>query len=344
MHSRYIVKLILLAIVSLFSKASSFDWFRKTTGCPSPELLHPCTCLTTKLVVTCEELFNENVLKAVTNVSKGHGIIGMEFESIALRFIPEDAFEGLDIKILSIKDSSILALSETSRAFSGLENSLESLTVSRCPFVSSWEWSHLANLKRLKELAITESELLEIRSDFLTISHLPLTSLKFLDTKIQYIPNNAFSSFKGLTKIILDQNYLTQVNRALFPRPAKKLISLGLSHNRIRFLPSDMFQDMPALQYLYLGANPLQVLEENSFKPIWKKLTMFVLNDVPLICDCRISWLTKINNGGKFIHARCSTPFRLRGRSIQSLESEEVWCSMYSRDDDGEQLSNDSQK
>ena len=74
-------------------------------GCPNPHRLHPCTCLKSRSVLTCEDLFNEEHFKTITEISRGHGIVGVEFESVAMRFIPEDAFEGLDIKVSSFLNS-----------------------------------------------------------------------------------------------------------------------------------------------------------------------------------------------------------------------------------------------
>lgn len=50
-------------------------------------------------MLICEDLYNENDIKTIAEASKGHGIVGIEFDSVAMRYIPEDAFEGLEIKV-----------------------------------------------------------------------------------------------------------------------------------------------------------------------------------------------------------------------------------------------------
>ena len=58
----------------------------------------------------------------------------------------------------------------------------------------------------------------------------------------------------------------------------------------------------------------------------------FSFTDAPLICDCRLKWLTKMKNKGKFVIAACTTPSRLKGRRITTLEADELWCHQLSKD------------
>lgn len=119
-------------------------------------------------------------------------------------------------------------MSDTTQAFTGLEKTLESLTIENSFFISQWNWSHLVNLTKLHELVVLDSIVLEIGPEFLNLSNLPLTTVKFVNTHIRWLPGGAFSSFKDLKQVALDKNDLMEVNRTLFPRPAKKLESLGL--------------------------------------------------------------------------------------------------------------------
>lgn len=99
MHHFQNANFALLVICSLFYQSFGWGWGILSSGCPNPHIIHPCTCLKSRSVLTCEDLYNEDDFKTIAGASKGHGIVGIEFESVAMRFIPEDAFEGLAIKV-----------------------------------------------------------------------------------------------------------------------------------------------------------------------------------------------------------------------------------------------------
>lgn len=100
MHRFQHAKLAFLVIFSLFYKSCGWGWWIiGGGGCPNPHVIHPCTCLKNRSVLICEDLYNENDIKTIAEASKGHGIVGIEFDSVAMRYIPEDAFEGLEIKV-----------------------------------------------------------------------------------------------------------------------------------------------------------------------------------------------------------------------------------------------------
>lgn len=52
-------------------------------------------------------------------------------------------------------------------------------------------------------------------------------------------------------------------------------LSFISSYNRITDLPQDIFIQMPSLNSLYLTGNPLHVIDEATFKPIWYQLKLF---------------------------------------------------------------------
>ena len=47
------------------------------------------------------------------------------------------------------------------------------------------------------------------------------------------------------------------------------------SYNKLTDLPKDIFVQMPSLNSLYLTGNPLQVIDEATFRPIWYQLKLF---------------------------------------------------------------------
>lgn len=108
-------------------------------------------------------------------------------------------------------NSSVLSLSENEKAFKGLEESLTSLRVANCPYVNNWDWSQLANLKKLHVLEVTQSELQELTEEFMLISQFPLTDISFRDNSLEMLPYQAFATFKDLAKLSLESNALTTI-------------------------------------------------------------------------------------------------------------------------------------
>ncbi|GFW52880.1 slit-like protein [Trichonephila clavipes] len=225
-----------------------------------------------KSIIVCKDVTYEEDLTWVMKAARKHKILGVELQSVSFRYIPESAFNGTDIKFLEISNSSIFSLSEKEHAFKGLEDTLKVFKATNCVYASNWKWIQLERLNKLKVLEISSSNIVEIEDDFLKISNCPLENIDFRDNGIQYLPYKAFSTFKDLTRLTLDKNALTSVIRSMLPVPAKKLYSLGFSNNKIRELPPNMFSEMPALRYLYLEGNELQILDAQTFTPIWKKL------------------------------------------------------------------------
>ncbi|GBO19707.1 hypothetical protein AVEN_133143-1, partial [Araneus ventricosus] len=227
---------------------------------------------------------------------------------------------------LSISNSSILSLSDGQYAFKGLEDRLTTFKVKNCTYASHWEWTQLEKLKNLQVLEISQSNMLEIADDFLDFtSKWPLTTINFRENNIKHMPQKAFSRFKFLKRLFLDKNSLMSVERSLLPKPADYLASLGLSENGIRELPVDMFSEMPSLTYLYLGGNPIMVLDAQTFQPVWDQLKIVILSDI-LHCDCRMSWMPRMEPKFRLVKATCNTPSKLRGRNPADMKTADLEC------------------
>ncbi|GFR05237.1 hypothetical protein TNCT_101821, partial [Trichonephila clavata] len=95
--------------------------------------------------------------------------------------------------------------------------------------------------------------------------------------------------------------------------------------NLIEQLPSDIFTNMPNLESLYINNNKLLVLEENTFSPVWENLMFFSAAGNGLRCDCRIAWILEKNFPNQ-TRAFCALPPELKGHSIDTLTSKDVWC------------------
>ncbi|CAL1297971.1 unnamed protein product [Larinioides sclopetarius] len=313
-----------ILIFSIFS--TSAGYFGKKNHCPNPHDIHPCYCLASKTpVLVCEDVtFQDEFMEAMT-AAKKKPVVGVSLDSVSLRYIPENAFDGTHIQSINISDSSILSLSGTDHAFEGLEDSLVSFRVRNCTYAPLWEWTLLEKLNVLQKLEISKSHLQEISDDFLKLSKLPLTDINFRGNHIRYLPTKAFTSFIHLKHLHLDQNDLQTFSRSLLPKPAQNLVALGLSNNELKELPTDMFTEMPNLRYLYLGSNPIMILDAQTYEPIWNELKIVFFNDA-LHCDCRLTWITKMKQKLRLVHGTCGTPTKLKGRKITQLKTDELSC------------------
>ncbi|GFU33615.1 slit-like protein [Nephila pilipes] len=301
--------------------------------CPKFDPSQSCSCHTLKdkagekfSTISCQGLNSEDDLKRVLTISKKLVIFELELIDCSLRYLPHDAFVGTSIEVLSIRNSSISSLSDSNVAFKGLDNQLHLIEIINCSYTGDWDWTQLANLNHLMEIHVSESELIDITEGLSTLKHIDIEAFIFHKNKIQVLADNAFAPFSNLERLALDNNYISQLKRSMFPTSAKKLKILGLSYNQLQDLPRDLFTNMPALQSLYLTGNPLSTINEVVFRPIWKKLSLFLFYDTQLSCDCRLVWLTKEDNSKKYMHAECRGPQSFKGRLLETIQPDELWC------------------
>ncbi|XP_015928772.1 reticulon-4 receptor [Parasteatoda tepidariorum] len=312
METRFVIILILVNFSTAFWNGNK---------CPDAFSILPCSCKPNnegKSIITCERVeCGEELLSAVIS-AKRKKIFMVQLKAVSFMFFPNELFKDTKIKVLTIHDSSIFSLGESKSAFTGLEDSLKALEVSNCSFVNNWEWSELSKMKKLSYLKISSSELFELPN--LNISHLPIEDLNFRDNFIRKLPSLAFNKFTQLKRLTLDNNYIRSVERSMLPTPAKNLEAIGLSYNKIKMLYTNTFEQLPALKYLYLGGNPIKTLNEDVFRPIWSQLQMALFQDCPLICDCRIAWITTAKQARVVLMSgKCNSPENFKEKRITQL-------------------------
>lgn len=132
------------------------------------------------------------------------------------------------LQVLSIRDSSVTSLSDTDVAFVGLESQLHLIEVINCSYTSNWDWTQLSRLQHLLEIQVVDSELIDINEGLDSIQDLDMEAFAFHRNNIHRLADNAFARFVNLERLALDNNFLTEVKRSMFPRPAKLLKILGL--------------------------------------------------------------------------------------------------------------------
>ncbi|XP_035212555.1 peroxidasin-like isoform X2 [Stegodyphus dumicola] len=294
--------------------------------CPSAESLHPCVCEGDDIIeeVTCYGLENEIDLQNAAAACRNRPLI-RNFKIIhsVLNYIPYATFKDTLFKTLEISDTTLVSIGEKDEAFVGLENTLNTLALSKNIFMGSWDWSDLKNLKSLKFLKFSEMELQSIDKDIENINF--LIGIDLSKNKILWIHDEAFVYFQSLVYLFLVENDIKILKRSMFPNPASSLQTISLRQNQIQTLPIDMFQNMPKLDTFLISGNHILTLDERTYSAAWNQLAFIDLDDNDLRCDCRMSWIIKTRLPRTTI-GFCSEPPELKGKNLTKLTGKDLWC------------------
>ena len=129
-------------------------------------------------------------------------------------------------------------------------------------------------------------------------------------------------------RLSLARNPLRRVDSGSF-RTLKYLSTLELSHCQIETVDEGAFDGLHQLEWLKLDGNALKHLGGSTVLP--RSLHGVTLHDNPWACDCRLAqlraWLVMQLNTPLSLEPQCTTPQRLAGRTIKSLEPVDLACA-----------------
>ncbi|PNJ34501.1 LRRC37B isoform 3 [Pongo abelii] len=91
------------------------------------------------------------------------------------------------------------------------------------------------------------------------------TTLNFQGNYISYIDGNVWKAYSWTEKLILSENYLTELHKDSF-EGLLSLQYLDLSCNKIRYIERHTFESLPFLQYINLGCNLITELSFGTFQ------------------------------------------------------------------------------
>ncbi|XP_034799130.3 LOW QUALITY PROTEIN: leucine-rich repeat-containing protein 37B [Pan paniscus] len=109
------------------------------------------------------------------------------------------------------------------------------------------------------------------------------TTLNFQGNYISYIDGNVWKAYSWTEKLILSENYLTELPKDSF-EGLLYLQYLDLSCNKIRYIERQTFESLPFLQYINLGCNLITQLSLGTFQA-WHGMQFLhnlILNRNPL--------------------------------------------------------------
>ncbi|XP_030663895.1 leucine-rich repeat-containing protein 37B [Nomascus leucogenys] len=91
------------------------------------------------------------------------------------------------------------------------------------------------------------------------------TTLNFQGNYISYIDGNVWKAYSWTKKLILSENYLTELHNDSF-EGLLSLQYLDLSCNKIQYIERRTFESLPFLQYINLGCNLITELSHGTFQ------------------------------------------------------------------------------
>lgn len=164
----------------------------------------------------------------------------------------------------------------------------------------------LDNLERL----ILADTLLDETALWGAVKQLPnLKILNLKGTGLKEIPDFQFENIKHLEYLMVENNQLTKLTEQQMYGLTDTLVSLNIGYNQITELDECALNKFTKLETLYI-------------------------NNLPLHCDCKITWLydwldeLRLKNDIKYflISAVCSTPASLSNKILRSANRSELVC------------------
>ncbi|XP_014669845.1 PREDICTED: peroxidasin homolog [Priapulus caudatus] len=154
-----------------------------------------------------------------------------------------------------------------------------------------------------------------------------LNTLLLNNNNIRRLVDGAFEGLRNVKYIYLYKNEIQSIDRRAF-QGLHNLEQLYLHFNEINHLDAETFSNLPKLERLFLQNNKLRALPRGSFSNL-PSLHRLRLDGNELVCDCNVVWLAEMLREGPVntqAAATCSHPESLRGRSLTSLQENELSC------------------
>ncbi|XP_023229370.1 chaoptin-like [Centruroides sculpturatus] len=260
--SRHILIIVLLFMI--YGKGTQLKW-----DCPRRiDVPEKCTCeWRGPLRIECKDLMNERELKSIMKFFSDYNVNQIKIEDSVLMYLPKQLFVDFKLQIIQIFNTEILGLESDngSEMFSGLENSLIAFYLQNVTGLPSWRWTAFSTLKGLKWFSIKNSDLINVREEFSSVSPLSIHDIKMEDNEIKYVSNYSFKNHEKLMYLSMDRNKIESIYRDVLPNPAINLKAVSFRGNRISVIPDDFFNNMPALENVWLNENKIKFFSMNTF-------------------------------------------------------------------------------
>lgn len=175
------------------------------------------------------------------------------------------------------------------------------------------------------ELRLEMNRIREVPSKaFSRFKHLRRIDLN--NNEIVKVAADAFYGLKHLDTLVLYGNSITELGQGIF-KGLNKLELLLLNANNISCIRSDLFADLSNMKLLSLYDNHIQSLANGTFDGL-KSIQTIHIGSNQLICDCNLRWLGAYlrQNPVETSDARCAEPKRVAKKKLASLDLDKFKC------------------
>ncbi|XP_076238436.1 uncharacterized protein LOC143181732 isoform X2 [Calliopsis andreniformis] len=296
-------KNVLWTVVWTMGLMSGLGLAQTSQSCPQYSDISPCSCTLKKsgLDIVCEFTDLSHISKAMS-VLKGKSnpvIFYLRLRHNSLPKLQRYVFLGLDIRHLTIHNSSLAVLEESS--LSSIGTGLTQLDLSQnglrsVPSVALRDLHHLLilNLNRnqitaihgkafegldtLEILSLYENKISSIEEDAFKGLHKKLRRLNLGGNLLTKVPTQSLLSLDMLKKLEMQENKITAIQEGDF-EGLKSLDSLVLAHNRLREVPARVFSHLTQLNSLELDGNQITHVDPDAFIGLEENLQYLRLGD-----------------------------------------------------------------
>ncbi|KFM61066.1 hypothetical protein X975_13974, partial [Stegodyphus mimosarum] len=198
------------------------------TDCPYKEDIEPCYCrkVAYGLIVVCTNFNSTSSLERAFKRMRNYYVTSVLFHRLNLTdALPNDLFHDTHINQFIVENST---LKFSQPAFTGLDDTLLSLSVGKYSVIKSKDDFTLARLSKLQEFKMKSNNLVNIRSTWLNGKLPNVRTLVFDNNDITEIEEAAFSKLSKLESISMANNELISVNRSMFSKPELTIWRLSI--------------------------------------------------------------------------------------------------------------------
>lgn len=186
-----------------------------------------------------------------------------------------------------------------------------------------------------------------------TSQYLTLTSLILTNNSLTTFPS-AVNGLNGLQYLMLESNNIVAIPAdAMTELPALKVLfmtdnpefkeiqpgafrfltslrSAILNNNKgLTSLPDKLFKNQKLLHVLFMANCSIETFQENLVD--WKSVKSVNLSHNPLLCDCRMTWMSKpdiwgSNTKNMSSNLVCTSPVQLKNKRVVTLNDESLHC------------------
>ncbi|XP_030831853.1 slit homolog 3 protein-like [Strongylocentrotus purpuratus] len=243
-----------------------------------------------------------------------------------------------------LREGSIQELSRCSASLPSLINSCKKFTVSGLQYIESGGFKGLENI----QILVIENHFFDVveRGMLRYLDKLENLVIGSNHTKIAKLENEAFENLRNLNNLTLSNNDITDLQPSVF-KGLENVTSLNLAHNKLQTLGPNSFSHMPSLEYLNLRKNKLRCVRRTAFynlphlkeidlrdnmikvmaEPSFDIHELHVAVDLtgnPLLCDCRMSWISSwLNESRNHIYGQCQERQEIKNHSLFDVYNNE---------------------